>query len=631
MTSENIPSHSLQKSFDDFSSLRTDLLNNISAKFQSFEHLFEKKIEALQQQLDKLSVKVENDLEKRVSIIEKGKASLTDELQEKIKEIKILREDQHELKSTIHNLKKALRESESEHDNKIAHYAEEIQRYETSSEAEKQNTVELQKALAQVSSESQEKAQKILTLNEKQRELQSAIQKLESTLKETKNSNGIKITELTKEIDNYRNFCNTEKQNAVRKQEALMTELQEKSKETEALRESKHELQLAIQKLENTLRKSKSKYAKKINECTQQCERLIDAEKEKTVGAQQALINVSTELQALEQRQHKLLCEKQGIEDVSKQYELHIEELKNSNKHLQIQKENNDKSLFEKNECIRKLQSALQDKSVSLLQEKQKFESAIKSLHDENNMLKVTNDELNKQLSENLRKCESQELTIQHLQEKAKEALSLKESQQLIIQKLENTLKKSESEHNSKITECTKELQKYENLCDIEKNNSLKMQEALIKASAELQEKVKEVVVLEQSQHKLLCEKQSIDQKLKDISQQYELHVKELESSNEQLQAEKEDANKKLSELQLAIQVKNTSLLQEKENFESVIKRLHNEMDVLKKANERLQSAQSLSKNTPIIHSVFKSMWIKPLVKTTGTKPLDQSMNITLM
>ena len=178
----------------------------------------------------------------------------------------------------------------------------------------------------------------------------------------------------------------------------------------------------------------------------------------------------------------------------------------------------------------------------------------------------------------------------------------------MIIQKLENTLKKSESEHNSKITECTKELQKYENICDIEKNNSLRMQEALIKASAELQEKVKEVVVLEQSQYKLLCEKQSIDQKLKDISQQYELHVKELESSNEQLQAEKEDANKKLSELQLAIQVKNTSLLQEKENFESVIKRLHNEMDVLKKANERLQSAQSLSKNTPIIHSVFKSM-----------------------
>ena len=353
-------------------------------------------MEALQQQLDKLSVKVENDLEKRVSIIEKGKASLTDELQEKIKEIKILRENQHELKSTIQNLKKTLRESKSEHDNKIAHYAKKIQRYETSSEAEKQNTVELQKAFAQVSSESQEKAQEILTLNEKQRELQSAVQKLESTLKETKNSNGIKITELTKEIDNYKNFCNTEKQNAVRKQEALMTELQEKSKETEALRESKHELQLAIQKLENALRKSKSKYDKKINECTQQCERLIDAEKEKTVGAQQALIKVSTELQALEQRQHKLLCEKQGIEDVSKQYELHIEELENSNKHLQIQKENNDKTLFEKNECIRELQSALQDKSVSLLQEKKKFESAIKSLHDENNMLKVTNDELNK-------------------------------------------------------------------------------------------------------------------------------------------------------------------------------------------------------------------------------------------
>ena len=144
-------------------------------------------------------------------------------MQEKTKEIKDLRATQHELQSTIQKLKSALMEVKDEHDSKLAECTEEIQKYKNLNEAEKQ------KAEAEL----QEKTKEIEALKENKLELQSTIEKLETTLREVKNKHDSTITE---EIQRYKNLSEAEKQNTVKIQETSAAKLQEKAKEIEALK-----------------------------------------------------------------------------------------------------------------------------------------------------------------------------------------------------------------------------------------------------------------------------------------------------------------------------------------------------------------------------------------------------------
>ena len=180
--------------------------------------------------------------------------------------------------------------------------------------------------------------------------------------------------------------------------------------------------------------------------------------------------------------------------------------------------------------------------------------------------------------AERQKAAEAQEDFAAKLQEKTKEIEALKKEQhelQSTIQKLENSLRDFKREHDSKITEYSKEIKKYKRLSDSKNEDTVKAQEAMMQVSAELQQKEKERLVLEQSHNKVLCEKQNIEKQL----QEWE--------DFKHLQAEKKDATKKLSEENTALQDKITSLLQEKE---CAIKILQDDNDMLKTTNEELNN-----------------------------------------
>ena len=99
-------------------------------------------------------------------------------------------------------------------------------------------------------------------------------------------------------------------------------------------------------------------------------------------------------LKNLEQSHHKLLHEKQNLEDILKQHNAHIKEMEDSNNLLQNEKEDVTNRLIQSLTENKNLTAALQEK-----------ESAIQSLQEENNKLKK---ELDRQFLENREKFENQ-------------------------------------------------------------------------------------------------------------------------------------------------------------------------------------------------------------------------------
>ena len=89
-------------------------------------------------------------------------AQASTELQEKIRELLVLKEAQHELQSTVHKLEDKLRQSKSQHDKIITQCTEEIQHYKNIIDAEKEERVQAQQNLAQVSVELKEKPMELM-------------------------------------------------------------------------------------------------------------------------------------------------------------------------------------------------------------------------------------------------------------------------------------------------------------------------------------------------------------------------------------------------------------------------------------------------------------------------------------
>ena len=388
-----------------------------------------------------------SEAEKR-STVELQETSVA-ELQEKTKDIEALKEGQHELQSTIQKLESTLREAQREHDNKVTEYTKEIQKYKNLSEAEKRSTVELQETSV---AELQEKTKEIEALKEGQHELQSTIQKLESTLREAQREHDNKVTEYTKEIQKYKNLSEAEKRSTVELQETSVAELQEKAKEVEALRASQHELQSTIKNLESTLREIKSEHDGKITEYTKEIQRfmnLSEAEKQKTVKVQETL---TAELQ------------KKAKE---------VEDFKETQHELQSTMKS----------TLREIKSEHDSKILEYTNEIQKY----KNLYE----------------AEKQKTIEQQGILVAELQEKTKEIEALKQSQhELQSTNSQLTLREVKGEHDSKYTE---KIQKYDNLNGTENQNAVWQQETSV---ADLQQKTE---TSKGSQHEFTSVKQILD------------------------------------------------------------------------------------------------------------------------
>ena len=180
------------------------------------------------------------------------------------------------------------------------------------------------------------------------------------------------------------------------------------------------------------------------------------------------------EILSLKESHQKWLHEKQNIEkqlqDISKQYNLRIEEMEDNYKRLQVEKES---------ASVQQL--ALQNTNSVLMQENKHLECTIKMLEDENSILKVTNkvhdrellecsekqdekdtqkivdEKQDRQLLENFenqahgdQEVSAKALTVkeQHytLEEHFDEVLNEKQSKELAIRDLQNASEQSPSE-----------------------------------------------------------------------------------------------------------------------------------------------------------------------------------------
>ena len=327
---------------------------------------------------------------------------LSVELQEKSKEALAAGKNQlHELQSTVKKLEDALKQSESQHVDRITEYTKEIQHYKTLYADEKES---LTKLLAEL----QEKTEEAITAKKNQDELQATVKKLEDALMQSESKHGSNVTEDNNEIQQYKGLYATEKENNVKLQDTLTqvsARLQEKTEEAFLATKAEAELQSTVNTLQDALKQFKSEndsteYTKEM----QQYKDLYKTEKENTVKAQEDLRRISTELQkntkeilSLKESHQKWLHEKQGIEkqleDNLKQYDSRIKEMEDNNKHLQVEKES-----------ATEQQLALQSKNLLLIQEKEHLESAIRMLQDENNLLKIVNKEQDRQLLEHSKK-----------------------------------------------------------------------------------------------------------------------------------------------------------------------------------------------------------------------------------
>lgn len=233
--------------------------------------------------------------------VQENMAQVSAESQDKAKETLALKEIQLSLQSTIQKLEDALRQSKIEHGKKITDYNKLIEHFKNLNDTEKENTAKLKDTLAQVSTKLQEKTRESLAFMEKGYELQSTIQKLEDSLRQFKSEHDPKI-EHTKEIE-Y--LSDAEKESTVKVLDTLAqvsAELQEKSRETLALKEHQCELQSAIQELEDAIRQSEIEHSNKIIEYTKQIQHyeiLNDSEKENSMKVQDTLVQVKPKLEEI--------------------------------------------------------------------------------------------------------------------------------------------------------------------------------------------------------------------------------------------------------------------------------------------------------------------------------------------
>ena len=248
---------------------------------------------------------------------ERATKNISKQLEVYQKESKASKENQHELQSTIQKLEDALRQSESEHDKIIAQHTEDIQHYKNINNTEKLNSVKVQEKLEQ---ELQDKEKQYLTLKESQHELQSTMQKLEDALRQSESEHDKIIAQHTEDIQHYKNINNTEKLNSVKVQEKLEQELQDKEKQYLTLKESQHELQSTIQKLEDALRQSESEHDKIIAQHTediQHYKNINNTEKLNSVKVQEKL---EQELQDKEKQYLTLKESQHELEDALRKF-----------------------------------------------------------------------------------------------------------------------------------------------------------------------------------------------------------------------------------------------------------------------------------------------------------------------
>ena len=415
-TSENIPS--------DFSGN----LAEIKDKYTSLEASYENEHKKLQQQVDALEKKL-TDTQKQKNGSTKSSSTVEDT--EFLTLINSLRKNIKELQELLNRLQNSNKKIISDIENEQSILSKHV------SDIEKgQNT--LSKRVSDI-----EKGHGILS--ERNTEYEKNITALQKDINElTQQKSGYAHNE----GDTYK-IIETERKRAAEVEKALKqksVELQEKIKETLALKERQHELESTVQKLENGLRVSKNEHNSKIAEYTkeiQQYESLYAAEKENTVKIQKTLTQLSAELQekteeavivkknqdelqltvkkledalrksksgnnstellSLKENYQRLLHEKQSIEkqlqDTSKQYDLRIKETEDNNKRLQAEKKNAIKN-----------KSALQNTNSLLIQQNEYLESAVKTLQAENNMLKLANKEQDGQLLENSEKHDENDM-----------------------------------------------------------------------------------------------------------------------------------------------------------------------------------------------------------------------------
>ena len=543
-----------------------------------------------------------NDVEKVNGVnVQEKLAQISAELQDKAKETLALKESQHELKFTIQKLEDALRQSKCDHDKIITEYITEIEHCKNLNDTEKDNTVKVQDALAQVTAELHIKTKETLALKESQHELQSA-------LKQSKSDHNEMITQYTKEIRHYKDIYDAEKLNSVKMRENLAQvsdELQDKAKEILSLKETQLQLQSTIEKLEDTLRQSKIEHAKKITEFNKEMEHyrnLNDAEKVNSVKEQEKLAQISAELQdkakeilVLKESQHELKSTVQKLEDALRQsksdhdkiiteYITEIEHCKNLN---DIEKDNTVKVQDTLAQVTAKLQEKTKE-TLTLKVSQHELQSALKqSKSDHNEMITQHTEEIqhykNMHDAEKLNSVKVQEDLAQildELQDKAKEILALKETQlqlQSTIQKLEDALRQSKIEHDKKITEYTKQIQHYKTLSDAEKDNTVKVQDALAQVTAELQEKTKETLTLKKSQHEL---QSALKQSKSDHNERIAQHTEEIQhykniNDTEKLNSVKVQENLVRVSAELLDKTKETVALKENQlQLQSTIQKL---------------------------------------------------------
>ena len=345
--------------------------------------------------------------------------------EEKTKQILALEENNLELLNQKQSLEKQLKDVLKQMDIDKKEYEAHIKDYQHEVETEKMKAIKAQEILSQVTAENEEKAKQILALEKNNHELLCQEQNIEKQMEDVLKQGKREYEPLIKDNENeetYKIQIEAEKQKVLKAQEVLSqvsAELQEKAKEIIALNENQHKLKSTVEKLEDALTKSNVEHGSKITEYIkeiQQYKMLNDAEKENAGKAQEALIQVSIELQAKAKEilvlEQNLLHEKQSAEkqmqDILEQYDARIKEMEDLNKSLQDEKENTSEKLLQSITNAREIQSTLQDKNSSLLQEKENLEFDIKKLQDENNVLTSANKEFDRQLFNSIKNFKNQ-------------------------------------------------------------------------------------------------------------------------------------------------------------------------------------------------------------------------------
>ena len=521
--------HTLENSLEEkLTDLQQQLGNTKSsltvkdAEFQTLKNSLWKSIEKLQEQLDRLQ---SND-KIRVSDIEIVQTTLL-QISEKNTEYE-KRDKKNEM--LIKTLQRDINELKQQ---KSGYNHNEADTYKTQTETERNRAAKIEEDLKQSSVELQEKQKEAIELKKSQHELQLTVRKLEDALRVSENELNSKKTQYSKEIQQYKNLYDAERENTAKMQQ-LSAELQEKSKEALAAGKRQDELQSIVKKLEDALKQSESQHVDRITEYTKE----IQHYKTLYADEKESLTKLSAELQ--EKTEEAITAKKNQDE-------------------LQA--------------TVKKLEDAL-------MQSESKHGSNITEDNNEIQQYKglyATEKENNVKLQDTLTQVSAR------LQEKTEEAFLARKAEaelQSTVNKLQDALKQFKSENDS--TEYTKEMQQYKDLYETEKENTVKAQEDLRRISTELQKNTKEILSLKESHQKWLHEKQGIEKQLEDNLKQYDSRIKEMEDNNKHLQVEKESA----TEQQLALQSKNLLLIQEKEHLESAIRMLQDENNLLKTVNK---------------------------------------------